>query len=229
MNYWRAIAERYRIDLDVVSDEVDPRFAFMTADWDGRIRMDPSSQWAMRRLLSLQDRYDVAVACDTDHDRHGIIVPRTGLMPANHYLSVVAHSLFSSRERWPRDAALGKTLVSTSMLDRVAAKLGRRVVEVPVGFKWFVDGLLDASLGFAGEESAGASVLRRDGSVWTTDKDGIALALLAAEITAREGRDPGESYAALENELGRACADRIGAQPCERRALRGISPCVDAR
>ncbi|HLT25665.1 MAG TPA: phosphoglucomutase (alpha-D-glucose-1,6-bisphosphate-dependent) [Zeimonas sp.] len=211
VHYWPAIAERYRIDLDVVREEVDPRFAFMTADWDGRIRMDPSSPWAMRRLLSLQDRYDVAFACDTDHDRHGVVVPRAGLMPPNHYLSVVAHSLFSSRERWRPDAALGKTLVTTAMLDRVAAKLGRRVVEMPVGFKWFVDGLLDASLGFAGEESAGASVLRRDGTVWTTEKDGIALALLAAEITAREGRDPGESYAALERELGRAWSDRVDA------------------
>ncbi len=224
VHYWRAIAERHRIDLDVVSEAVDPRFAFMTADWDGRIRMDPSSPSAMLRLLSLQDRYDVAFACDTDHDRHGIVVPRAGLMPPNHYLAVVAHSLFASRTGWPRDAALGKTLVSTSMLDRVAAKLGRRVVEVPVGFKWFVDGLLDASLGFAGEESAGASVLRRDGSVWTTDKDGIALALLSAEITAREGRDPGESYAALEAEFGRSYADRVDApaDAAQREALAGL-------
>jgi len=211
VHYWNAIAERYRIHLDVVSEEIDARFAFMTADWDGRIRMDPSSAWAMRRLLSLQDRYDVAFACDTDHDRHGVVVPGAGLMPANHYLSVVAHSLFASREQWTREAALGKTLVSTAMLDRVARKLGRRVVETPVGFKWFVDGLLGATLGFAGEESAGASVLRRDGSAWTTDKDGIVLALLAAEITAREGRDPGRSYAALESELGRAWSDRIDA------------------
>ncbi|HEY0877750.1 MAG TPA: phosphoglucomutase (alpha-D-glucose-1,6-bisphosphate-dependent) [Zeimonas sp.] len=232
VHYWRAIAERYRIDLDVVSEEVDPRFAFMTADWDGRIRMDPSSPWAMRRLLSLQDRYDVAFACDTDHDRHGVVVPRAGLMPPNHYLSVVAHSLFSSRERWRPGAALGKTLVSTSMLDRVAAKLGRRVVEMPVGFKWFVDGLLDASLGFAGEESAGASVLRRDGTVWTTDKDGIALALLAAEVTAREGRDPGESYAALERELGRAWSDRVDApaDAAQRAAIGALrADAIDAR
>ncbi len=224
VHYWSAIAERHRIELDVVSEEVDPRFAFMTADWDGRIRMDPSSPWAMRRLLALQDRYDVAFACDTDHDRHGVVVPGAGLLPANHYLSVVAHSLFVSRERWPRDAALGKTLVSTAMLDRVAAKCGRRVVETPVGFKWFVDGLLDASLGFAGEESAGASVLRRDGSVWTTDKDGIALALLAAEITAREGRDPGRSYAALEAELGRAWSDRVEApaDAAQRAALAAL-------
>jgi len=231
VHYWGAIAERHRIDLDVVSEEIDPRFAFMTADRDGRIRMDPSSPWAMKRLLSLQERYDVAFACDTDHDRHGIVVPVAGLMPANHYLSVVAHSLFAARARWPRDAALGKTLVSTAMLDRVAAKLGRRVVETPVGFKWFVDGLLDASLGFAGEESAGASVLRRDGSVWTTDKDGIALALLAAEITARDGRDPARSYAALESELGRAYSDRLDApaDAAQRAALGALrADAVDA-
>jgi phosphoglucomutase len=233
VHYWRAIAERHRIALDVVSEEVDPRFAFMTADWDGRIRMDPSSPWAMRRLLSLQDRYDVAFACDTDHDRHGIVVPHAGLVPANHYLSAVAHSLFAARSRWPRVAALGKTLVSTAMLDRVAAKLGRRVVETPVGFKWFVDGLLDASLGFAGEESAGASVLRRDGSVWTTDKDGIALALLAAEMTARDGQDPARSYAALEDELGRAWSDRVeapadAAQRAALAALRADTVDVDS-
>ncbi|MCD6672464.1 MAG: phosphoglucomutase (alpha-D-glucose-1,6-bisphosphate-dependent) [Burkholderiaceae bacterium] len=224
VHYWRAIAERHRIALDVVSEEVDPRFAFMTADWDGRIRMDPSSPWAMRRLLTLQDRYDVAFACDTDHDRHGIVVPHAGLMPANHYLSALAHSLFASRSGWPREAALGKTLVSTAMLDRVAAKSGRRVVETPVGFKWFVDGLLDASLGFAGEESAGASVLRRDGTVWTTDKDGIALALLAAEMTARDGRDPARSYAALEDELGRAWSDRVEApaDAAQRAALAAL-------
>ena len=224
VHYWRAIAERHRIALDVVSEEVDPRFAFMTADWDGRIRMDPSSPWAMRRLLTLQDRYDVAFACDTDHDRHGIVVPHAGLMPANHYLSALAHSLFASRSGWPREAALGKTLVSTAMLDRVAAKSGRRVVETPVGFKWFVDGLLDAALGFAGEESAGASVLRRDGTVWTTDKDGIALALLAAEMTARDGRDPARSYAALEDELGRAWSDRVEApaDAAQRAALAAL-------
>ena len=224
VHYWRAIAECHRIALDVVSEEVDPRFAFMTADWDGRIRMDPSSPWAMRRLLTLQDRYDVAFACDTDHDRHGIVVPHAGLMPANHYLSALAHSLFASRSGWPREAALGKTLVSTAMLDRVAAKSGRRVVETPVGFKWFVDGLLDASLGFAGEESAGASVLRRDGTVWTTDKDGIALALLAAEMTARDGRDPARSYAALEDELGRAWSDRVEApaDAAQRAALAAL-------
>jgi len=224
VHYWRAIAECHRIALDVVSEEVDPRFAFMTADWDGRIRMDPSSPWAMRRLLTLQDRYDVAFACDTDHDRHGIVVPHAGLMPANHYLSALAHSLFASRSGWPREAALGKTLVSTAMLDRVAAKSGRRVVETPVGFKWFVDGLLDAALGFAGEESAGASVLRRDGTVWTTDKDGIALALLAAEMTARDGRDPARSYAALEDELGRAWSDRVEApaDAAQRAALAAL-------
>ncbi len=224
VHYWAPIAERYRIDLHVVSDAVDARFAFMTADRDGRIRMDPSSRWAMNRLIALKDGYDVAFACDTDHDRHGIVAPSVGLMPANHYLSVVAHALFASRREWPAQCALGKTLVSTSMLDRVAARLGRAVVEVPVGFKWFVDGLHDATLGFAGEESAGASVLRRDGSVWTTDKDGIVLALLAAEVTARTGRDPGEAYAALERDLGRVYAERIDAPAgaAQRQALAAL-------
>ena len=226
VHYWSRIAERYGIDLTVVSEAVDPRFAFMTLDWDGRIRMDPSSPWAMQRLIGLKDRYDVAFACDTDHDRHGIVARSAGLMPPNHYLSVMVNELFSRRTRWPRHAAVGKTLVSTAMIDRVARRLGRRLDEVPVGFKWFVDGLLDASLGFGGEESAGASMLRRDGTTWTTDKDGIVPALLSGELLALTGRDPGELYAALEREFGRAFADRVEAPatPAQKKALAALAP-----
>ncbi len=226
VHYWALIAERYGIDLEVVSDQVDPTFAFMTADWDGKIRMDPSSPWAMERLIGLKDHYDVAFACDTDHDRHGIVTRSAGLLPPNHYLSVLVHELFSRRTRWPRHAAIGKTVVSTAMIDRVAKDLGRRLFEVPVGFKWFVDGLLDASLGFGGEESAGASVLRRDGTVWTTDKDGMVPALLAGELMALARRDPGELYAALEGEFGRAVADRIEApaNAAQKKALAAITP-----
>src|SRR5580698_1151361 len=191
VHYWARIRERYGLNLTVVSEAVDPTFRFMTLDWDGRIRMDPSSPYAMRRLIGLKDKFDVAFACDTDHDRHGIVTRSTGLLPPNHYLSVAILYLFQHRAGWRKDAAVGKTVVSSSMIDRVAAKLGRKVLEVPVGFKWFVDGLLDGSLGFAGEESAGASFLSRDGSAWSTDKDGIIAALLSAEITARSGRDPG--------------------------------------
>ncbi len=197
VHYWPRIAEQHGIALDIVSTEVDPRFAFMTLDWDGRIRMDPSSPYAMQRLLHLKDRYDVAFACDTDHDRHGIVAASVGLVPPNHYLAVMVDYLFRHRPAWRRDAAVGKTVVSSAMIDRVAARLGRHLYEVPVGFKWFVDGLLDGALGFAGEESAGAAFLRRDGSTWTTDKDGIVPALLAAVVTARCGRDPGELYRAL--------------------------------
>lgn len=211
VNYWPRIAERYRIDLDVLSTEVDPTFAFMTLDWDGRIRMDPSSSYAMRRLIALKDRYDVAFACDTDHDRHGIVARSAGLMPSNRYLAVMIDYLFRHRPHWRADAAVGKTAVSSAMIDRVARRLGRAVYETPVGFKWFVDGLLDGSLGFGGEESAGASFLRRGGGAWSTDKDGLVPALLAAEITARSGRDPGEAYRGLEQDLGAVCTDRVDA------------------
>jgi phosphoglucomutase len=211
VHYWARIAERYRIDLTVVSEDVDPQFAFMTLDWDGRIRMDPSSPCAMRRLIGLKDRYDVAFACDTDHDRHGIVTRSAGLLPSNHYLAVMVDFLFRERSDWRKDAAVGKTVVSSAMIDRVAARLGRALYEVPVGFKWFAQGLFDGTLGFGGEESAGASFLRRDGRVWTTDKDGIVPALLSAEITARRGRDPGELYQALERELGACSTDRVDA------------------
>src|SRR6202163_372552 len=183
----------------------------MPLDWDGRIRMDPSSAYAMRRLIGLKDRYDIAFACDTDHDRHGIVAPSAGLMPSNHYLAVSIDYLFQNRPRWNRAAAVGKTVVSSAMIDRVTARLGRRLYEVPVGFKWFVDGLLEGSLGFGGEESAGASFLRRDGTVWTTDKDGIAPALLSAEITARVGRDPGEIYRDYVREQAEPLYDRVEA------------------
>ena len=210
VHYWARIAERYKIDLNVVSDEVDPTFRFMTVDWDGRIRMDPSSPYAMQRLLDIKDRYDIAFACDTDHDRHGVVT-HAGLLAPNHYLSVMIDYLFQQRPQWSAQAAIGKTVVSTSLIDRVGARLKRRLYEVPVGFKWFAPGLQDGTLGFAGEESAGAAFLRRDGSAWTTDKDGIVPALLAAEITARRGRDPGALYAELANEFGNPVADRVEA------------------
>ncbi|HTD72050.1 MAG TPA: phosphoglucomutase (alpha-D-glucose-1,6-bisphosphate-dependent) [Steroidobacteraceae bacterium] len=211
VHYWPRIAERYGLDLSVVNDAVDPTFRFMTLDWDGKIRMDPSSSYAMQRLIHLKDRYDIAFACDTDHDRHGVVTRSSGLMRPNHYLSTMIDYLFSHRSGWRADAAIGKTVVSSAMIDRVGAKLKRRVYEAPVGFKWFVSGLVDGSLGFGGEESAGASFSRIDGRAWTTDKDGIVPALLAAEITARTGRDPGEHYRALEQQLGTSFADRIDA------------------
>lgn len=211
VHYWGPIAERYGLNLSIVNEAVDPTFRFMTVDWDGRIRMDPSSPYAMQRLIGLKDQFDVAFACDTDHDRHGIVTRSTGLLPPNHYLSVAIFYLFQHRPQWRKEAAIGKTLVSTQMIDRVAAKLGRKLYETPVGFKWFVDGLLDGSLGFGGEESAGASFVRLDGSVWTTDKDGIIPALLAAEITARMGRDPGEIYRELTREFGEPVYERIEA------------------
>jgi phosphoglucomutase len=211
VHYWARIAEQYKIDLDVVSDVVDPTFGFMTLDWDGRIRMDPSSVYAMGRLLGLKDRYDIAFACDTDHDRHGIVTPSEGLMPSNHYLAVMVDYLFHNRSRWDRKAAVGKTVVSSAMIDRVTTRLGRKLYEVPVGFKWFVDGLLDGSLGFGCEESAGASLCRIDGSVWTTDKDGIVPALLSAEMIARTGRNPAALYRDLTRDLGTPVADRIEA------------------
>jgi phosphoglucomutase len=225
VHYWARIAERFRLDLTVVNETVDPTFAFMSVDWDGQIRMDPSSSYAMSSLIALKDRFRVAFACDTDHDRHGIVTPGAGLLPPNDYLSIAICYLFSHRPQWPAGAAVGKTIVSSRMIDRVAAKLGRALREVPVGFKWFVDGLLDASLGFAGEESAGASFLRRDGTVWTTDKDGIAAALLAAEITARLGRDPGEAYRDLANELGTSSYARkdAPATPAQKQVLKNLS------
>ena len=211
VRYWGAIAERYGLDLTVVSEEVDPTFRFMSLDWDGRIRMDPSSPYAMRRLIGLKDRFDIAFACDTDHDRHGVVTRGAGLLPPNHYLAACAHYLLGNRPGWPAAAGIGKTVVSSSIIDRVTAKHGRRLYEVPVGFKWFVDGLRDGSLGFVGEESAGSAFLRRDGTVWTTDKDGIIAALLAAEMTARLGRDPGEIYGDLTRELGAPLYGRLDA------------------
>jgi phosphoglucomutase len=211
VHYWPRIAERYGLDLTVVNDSVDPTFRFMTLDWDGKIRMDPSSSYAMQRLIALKDRYDVAFACDTDHDRHGVVTASSGLMPPNHYLAVAIDYLFSHRGGWRADAAVGKTVVSSGMIDRVGKRLKRTVFEVPVGFKWFVEGLVDGKLGFGGEESAGASFSRIDGQVWTTDKDGIVPALLSAEITARTGKDPGEHYQSLTEELGTSFADRIDA------------------
>jgi len=208
VRYWGRIGEQYGLDLAVVSQVVDPQFAFMSLDWDGQIRMDPSSSHAMQRLIGLKDGYDIAFACDTDHDRHGIVAPSVGLLPANHFLSVAVDYLFQHRPQWHPAAAVGKTLVSSAMIDRVSARLGRPLQEVPVGFKWFAAGLFDGSLGFGGEESAGASFLRRDGQVWTTDKDGIAMALLAAEMTAVTGRDPGELYRGLTSEFGAIHADR---------------------
>ncbi len=211
VHYWGPIAARYGLNLTMVNEVVDPTFRFMTVDWDGRIRMDPSSPYAMRSLIELKDRFDIAFACDTDHDRHGIVTRSAGLLPPNHYLSVVIFYLFQHRSQWSTSAAVGKTVVSSQMIDRVTAKLGRKLYEVPVGFKWFVAGLFDGSLGFGGEESAGASFLRLNGSAWTTDKDGIVPALLAAEITARVGRDPGEIYRDLTREFGESFYDRIEA------------------
>ena len=211
VRYWPRIAERYGLDLTVVNERVDPTFRFMTLDWDGRIRMDPSSPYAMQRLIGFAAPYDIAFACDTDHDRHGIVVPGAGLMPPNHYLAVAIDYLFRNRPRWSQAAKVGKTVVSSALIDRVADRLGRALYEVPVGFKWFVPGLLDGSLGFGGEESAGASFLRCDGTTWTTDKDGIVPALLSAEITARTGRGPVELYRELARDLGAPAADRVEA------------------
>ncbi len=211
VHYWAAIAEHYKLDLTVVNNDVDPTFRFMTVDWDGQIRMDPSSSYAMQSLIGLKDRFDIAFACDTDHDRHGIVTRSSGLLTPNHYLAVAIHYLFQNRPKWSSLAAVGKTLVSSQMIDRVANALGKRLYEVPVGFKWFVNGLFDGSLGFGGEESAGASFLRTDGTVWTTDKDGIIASLLSAEITSRMGRDPGELYRELTAKFGEPAYDRIEA------------------
>ena len=226
VHYWGPIAETYGLNLTVVNEAVDPTFRFMTVDWDGQIRMDPSSPYAMVRLIGLKDRFEIAFGCDTDHDRHGIVTRSAGLLPPNHYLSVAIFYLFQHRPQWGKEAAVGKTVVSSQMIDRVAAKLGRKLCEVPVGFKWFVEGLLDGSLGFGGEESAGASFLRRDGSVWTTDKDGIVPALLAAEITARMGRDPGEIYHELTREFGEPVYDRVEAPatPEQKTLLAELAP-----
>ena len=226
VHYWTHIAEHYHLDLTVISDVVDETFRFMTVDWDGKIRMDPSSPYAMTRLVGLKDTFDLAVACDTDHDRHGIVTPGAGLLPPNHYLAAAIHHLFAHRPAWAARAGIGKTVASTAMIDRVATRLGRQVHEVPVGFKWFVTGLGDGSLGFAGEESAGATFLRRDGTVWTTDKDGIVPALLAAEMTVVAGRDPGEIYTALTRDFGDPAYDRVGAPAtAEQRArLAALSP-----
>jgi phosphoglucomutase len=226
VHYWQPIIERYGIAATVVSDAIDPTFRFMTVDWDGKIRMDCSSPYAMARLIGMRDKFDVAFANDTDADRHGIVTRSNGLMNPNHYLAAAISYLYENRPDWSRGCAVGKTVVSSSIIDRVTAKLGRKLVELPVGFKWFVDGLIDSSLGFAGEESAGASFLRRDGSSWTTDKDGIILGLLAAEITARTERDPSEVYGRLTRELGAPFYERIDASatPEQKELLKTLSP-----
>jgi phosphoglucomutase len=225
VHYWEPIAECYGLNLKVVNTTVDPTFRFMTLDWDGRIRMDPSSPYAMRSLTTLKNQFDICMACDTDHDRHGIVTKSRGLLPPNHYLAVCIHYLFANRPRWGKHAAVGKTVVSSSMIDRVAAKLGRKLYEVPVGFKYFVEGLLSGDLGFAGEESAGSSFLRRDGTVWTTDKDGIIAALLGAEITAKTKKDPGDIYLELTKENGDPFYDRTEAPATapQKAALERIS------
>jgi phosphoglucomutase len=226
VDYWGAIGERYGLDLTVTNDAVDPRFAFMTLDWDGRIRMDPSSPFAMARLVALRERFDLALGNDADADRHGIVTPGAGLMNPNHFLAAAIAYLFGGGREWGSDVAVGKTLVSSSMIDRVVADLGRRLVEVPVGFKWFVAGLVDGTIGFGGEESAGASFLRRGGGTWTTDKDGIIACLLAAELTARTGRNPAEAYAALTERFGSPAYRRIDAPatPAQKAALGTLSP-----
>ncbi len=226
IQYWPRIAERYQLDLTLTSTIVDPTFRFMSVDWDGRIRMDPSSEFAMQRLIAVKDRFDIAFACDTDHDRHGIVTPSAGLLPANHAQSVMVDYLFQHRPQWKNHCAIGKTVVSTRVIDLIAARLGRALFDAPVGFKWFASGLFNGSLGFAGEESAGASFLRRDGQVWTTDKDGIAPALLAAEITARRRRDPGSLYKELASEFGSPVASRVEAvaTPGQKKKLAALSP-----
>ena len=227
VRYWPAIAERYKLDrLEVLSQEVDPTIRFMSLDWDGRIRMDPSSPDAMHQLIGLKDRFGIAFACDTDHDRHGVVTRSTGLLPTNNYLAVMVDYLFTHRPQWAPHAAVGKTAVSSQMIDRVAANLGRKLYEVPVGFKWFVEGLVDSSLGFGGEESAGATFLRRDGSAWTTDKDGMVPALLSAEIAARTGRDPGERFAELAEALGKPVSNRVDAAATveQKKKLSNLSP-----
>ncbi|HYM13561.1 MAG TPA: phosphoglucomutase, alpha-D-glucose phosphate-specific, partial [Bryobacterales bacterium] len=224
--YWPRISERYGVPLTVLNDAVDPTFRFMSVDWDGKIRMDCSSPYAMAGLIALKERFDVACACDTDHDRHGVVTRSAGLLNPNHYLSVAIWYLFQNRPGWRADAAVGKTLVSSSMIDRVGTSLQRKVVEVPVGFKYFVDGLVSGAFGFGGEESAGASFLRRDGTVWTTDKDGIIMGLLAAEMMARVGRDPGELYRELTRQFDAPVYERIDAPatPEQKAVLQKLSP-----
>lgn len=226
VHYWDAIAERYRIDLTVVNRRIDPQFAFMTLDWDGVIRMDPSSPYAMAGLVGMKDRFDISFACDTDHDRHGIVVPGSGLMAPNHYLAAAIAYLFTHRPEWPASMGIGKTAVSSAMIDRVALSLRRPLVETPVGFKWFVDGLYSGAFGFAGEESAGATFARRDGLVWTTDKDGITAALLSAEMLARTGDNPGIAYAQLAAEHGASYYDRMDAPatPEQKKRLAALTP-----
>jgi phosphoglucomutase len=226
VNYWAAIADRFKLDLTVVNPAVDPTFRFMPMDWDGKIRMDPSSNFAMQGILKMKDDFDISFACDTDHDRHGIVTPSAGLLSPNHYLSVAAFYLFQNRPNWPQKAAISKTVVTSKMIDRVAEKLGKSLYEVPVGFKWFEPGLIDGSLGFVGEESAGATFLRKDGSVWTTDKDGLIPGLLSAEITARMEKDPGEIYQELTQELGESFAERTDAPatPEQKDILKKLSP-----
>ena len=225
VHFWEPIAERYGIDLKVLNTKVDGTFSFMSLDWDGQVRMDPSSPHAMRSLLSLRDQYPIVMACDTDHDRHGIVAGSVGLMPPNHYLAVMIDYLYRNRPGWRADAAVGKTIVSSSIIDRVAADLGRKLFEVPVGFKWFVEGLISGSLGFVGEESAGATFLRRDGGAWATDKDGLIPGLLAGEMMAKTGRDPGELYAQLTAKHGESFYERIdaAATPAEKKKLGALS------
>jgi phosphoglucomutase len=226
VHYWGPLAALYRLDLTVINQAVEPDFRFMTRDRDGQIRMDPSSPYAMKSVTDRKDQFDIAFACDTDHDRHGIVTPAAGLLPPNHYLSVAIHYLFQNRPGWKSEAAVGKTIVSSQLIDRVTAGLGRKLYEVPVGFKWFVDGLLNGGLGFVGEESAGASFLRMDGSVWTTDKDAFIPSLLAAEIRARTGRDPGEIYKELTRQFGDPVYDRMdaAATPQQKQLLTKLRP-----
>jgi phosphoglucomutase len=226
VHFWQPIIERYGIAATILNDTVDPTFRFMTADWDGKIRMDCSSPYAMARLIGMRDRFDVAFANDTDADRHGIVTGSNGLMNPNHYLAAAIAYLFEHRPGWRKDSAVGKTVVSSAIIDRVAAKIGRKLVETPVGFKWFVDGLIGGSFGFAGEESAGASFLRRDGSVWTTDKDGLILGLLSAEITARTKQDPSQLFSRLTDELGAPFYERIDAPAtaAQKNLLKALSP-----
>jgi phosphoglucomutase len=226
VTYWDAIGNMYSLDLEVLNHAIDPTFRFMTVDWDGQIRMDPSSTYAMARLVGLKERFDVAFASDTDADRHGIVSHSQGLLEPNHYLSVAIGYLFANRLEWPAAVAVGKTVVSSSMIDRVAAHVKRRLIEVPVGFKWFVEGLVDGSIGFCGEESSGATFLRRDGTVWTTDKDGLVPNLLAAEIAARTGKDPGEHYRRLMAEFGTPYYTRIDAPATleQKARLEKLSP-----